>query len=56
MGLNIVLSLLDFSWTLLQLFHESQHPCYSLNIIIVTIFVAQLQGPKPITLKNSLYH
>jgi len=31
MGLKIVLSLLDLPLTPLQLFHEYQHPCYSLN-------------------------
>jgi hypothetical protein len=31
MGLNIVLSPLDLPLTPLQLFHEYQHPCYSLN-------------------------
>jgi len=31
MGLKIVLSLLDFPLTPLQLLHESQHPRYSLN-------------------------
>jgi len=31
MGLKIVLSLLDFPLTPLQLLHEFQHPCYALN-------------------------
>jgi hypothetical protein len=39
MGLNIVLSLLGLSLTPLQLFHESQHPCYSLYIGTRSIFL-----------------